>query len=169
MRCPSCGAEFDFLFSFECPACTRQNKFLEKTGHSSAPPSNDKYLIILIIFTFFMWWLWPEQSATSIPNTANINKENNIIEQQENSSDIKSSTLDKNINEQNSSDIKSSTLDKNINEQNSSDIKSLASDNNINEQSPDNYIKTNEINNNQSPQINTETEGKIEKITTLPE
>jgi len=152
MRCPSCGAEFDFLFSFECPACTRQNKFLEKTGHSSAPPSNDKYLIILIIFTFFMWWLWPEQSATSIPNTANINKENNIIEQQENSSDIKSSTLDKNINEQNSSDIKS-----------------LASDNNINEQSPDNYIKTNEINNNQSPQINTETEGKIEKITTLPE
>ena len=152
MRCPSCGAEFDFLFSFECPACTRQNKFLEKTGHSSAPPSNDKYLIILIIFTFFMWWLWPEQSATSIPNTANINKENNIIEQQENSSDIKSSTLDKNINEQNSSDIKS-----------------LASDNNINEQSPDNSIKTNEINNNQSPQINTETEGKIEKITTLPE
>ena len=152
MRCPSCGAEFDFLFSFECPACTRQNKFLEKTGHSSAPPSNDKYLIILIIFTFFMWWLWPEQSATSIPNTANINKENNIIEQQENSSDIKSSTLDKNINEQNSSDIKS-----------------LASDNNINEQSPDNYIKSNEINNNQSPQINTETEGKIEKITTLPE
>ena len=143
MKCYSCGAEFDPLFSFKCPACTRQDNFLEKTGHSSSPPSNDIYAILLLIFIFLVWWSWPEQSATSIPNTANIKKENNVIKERENSTDTKSLTTDKNMNEQNSSDIKS-----------------FATDNIINEQSSGNHNKTNEINNDQSPQINTELEGK---------
>jgi hypothetical protein len=146
MKCYSCGAEFDNLFSFKCPTCTRLDKldnFIDKKGDSSSPPSNDIYAILLLIFIFLVWWAWPEQSATSIPNTANIKKGNNVIKEQENSTDKKSLTTDKHINEQDSSDIKS-----------------LATDNIINEQSSGNYNKTNEINNDQSPQTNTEVEAK---------